>query len=116
MDGSELHEYPALEEMPKGGHFAAFEQPDLFVREVREFFRTLRSRLFPGQLGSDTPNFHASRGNFESRNRSPANGCCPGELTAKAAHRHVCCISLGQKGECTGPADANSWPALVPVF
>jgi pimeloyl-ACP methyl ester carboxylesterase len=28
--------------MPKGGHFAAFEQPELFVREVREFFRTLR--------------------------------------------------------------------------
>ena len=29
-------------EMPKGGHFAAFEQPELFVGEVREFFRTLR--------------------------------------------------------------------------
>lgn len=29
-------------EMPKGGHFAAFEQPELFVREVRAFFRTLR--------------------------------------------------------------------------
>jgi epoxide hydrolase len=29
-------------EMPKGGHFAAFEQPDLFVRDVRAFFRTLR--------------------------------------------------------------------------
>jgi len=29
-------------EMPKGGHFAAFEQPDLFVREVRDFFRTVR--------------------------------------------------------------------------
>ncbi len=28
--------------MPKGGHFAAFEQPDLFVGEVRAFFRTLR--------------------------------------------------------------------------
>jgi pimeloyl-ACP methyl ester carboxylesterase len=29
-------------EMPKGGHFAAFEQPELFVGEVRDFFRTLR--------------------------------------------------------------------------
>jgi epoxide hydrolase len=29
-------------EMPKGGHFAAFEQPELFVAEVRKFFRTLR--------------------------------------------------------------------------
>jgi epoxide hydrolase len=29
-------------EMPKGGHFAAFEQPELFVKEVRSFFRKLR--------------------------------------------------------------------------
>jgi pimeloyl-ACP methyl ester carboxylesterase len=29
-------------EMPKGGHFAAFEQPELFVAEVRKFFRMLR--------------------------------------------------------------------------
>jgi hypothetical protein len=29
-------------EMTKGGHFAAFEQPELFVGEVRVFFRTLR--------------------------------------------------------------------------
>jgi pimeloyl-ACP methyl ester carboxylesterase len=28
--------------MPKGGHFAAFEQPDLFVDDVRAFFRTVR--------------------------------------------------------------------------
>jgi len=29
-------------EMPKGGHFAAFEQPELFIAEVRRFFGTLR--------------------------------------------------------------------------
>jgi pimeloyl-ACP methyl ester carboxylesterase len=29
-------------EMPKGGHFAAFEQPALFVDDVRAYFRTLR--------------------------------------------------------------------------
>lgn len=29
-------------EMPRGGHFAAFEQPEAFVAEVRAFFRTLR--------------------------------------------------------------------------
>jgi pimeloyl-ACP methyl ester carboxylesterase len=29
-------------EMEKGGHFAAFERPELFVRDVRTFFRTLR--------------------------------------------------------------------------
>ncbi|VIO76469.1 Soluble epoxide hydrolase [Bradyrhizobium ivorense] len=29
-------------EMPKGGHFSAFEQPELFVGDVRKFFRTLR--------------------------------------------------------------------------
>jgi hypothetical protein len=26
----------------RGGHFAAFEQPELFVDEVRGFFRTVR--------------------------------------------------------------------------
>jgi pimeloyl-ACP methyl ester carboxylesterase len=31
-----------LTEMPRGGHFAAFEQPELFVNDVREFFRTVR--------------------------------------------------------------------------
>lgn len=29
-------------DMPRGGHFAAFEQPELFVAEVRAFFRGLR--------------------------------------------------------------------------
>jgi pimeloyl-ACP methyl ester carboxylesterase len=29
-------------EMQKGGHFAAFEQPELFVADVRKFFRMLR--------------------------------------------------------------------------
>ncbi|MGH3967002.1 MAG: alpha/beta fold hydrolase, partial [Mycobacterium sp.] len=28
--------------MPRGGHFAAFEQPTLFVDDVRAFFATLR--------------------------------------------------------------------------
>jgi epoxide hydrolase len=28
--------------MPRGGHFAAFEQPDLFVDDVRKFFSTVR--------------------------------------------------------------------------
>ncbi|MEY2424203.1 MAG: epoxide hydrolase [Acidimicrobiaceae bacterium] len=29
-------------ELEKGGHFAAFEQPDLFVNEIRSFFRIVR--------------------------------------------------------------------------
>jgi pimeloyl-ACP methyl ester carboxylesterase len=29
-------------ELERGGHFAAFEQPDLFVNEVRSFFREVR--------------------------------------------------------------------------
>ena len=29
-------------EMPRGGHFAALEQPDLLVNDVREFFRDIR--------------------------------------------------------------------------
>jgi pimeloyl-ACP methyl ester carboxylesterase len=28
--------------MPRGGHFAAMEQPDLFVDDLREFLRALR--------------------------------------------------------------------------
>jgi pimeloyl-ACP methyl ester carboxylesterase len=29
-------------EMPRGGHFAALEEPDLLVADIREFFRTVR--------------------------------------------------------------------------
>mgnify|MGYP001583294312 CR=1 FL=1 len=29
-------------ELPKGGHFAAFEQPEVFVNELRDAFRSLR--------------------------------------------------------------------------
>jgi pimeloyl-ACP methyl ester carboxylesterase len=29
-------------DMPRGGHFAAFEQPELFVEDVDKFFTTLR--------------------------------------------------------------------------
>ncbi len=29
-------------ELSRGGHFAALEQPDLFVNEVRETFKSLR--------------------------------------------------------------------------
>jgi len=29
-------------ELDRGGHFAAFEQPELFVQEVRDFFRLVR--------------------------------------------------------------------------
>ena len=30
-------------EMPRGGHFAALEEPDLLVEDIRAFFRTLRN-------------------------------------------------------------------------
>jgi pimeloyl-ACP methyl ester carboxylesterase len=29
--------------MPRGGHFACWEQPELFVEDLRQFFRKLRS-------------------------------------------------------------------------
>ena len=29
-------------EMPRGGHFAALEQPDLLVEDIRAFARSLR--------------------------------------------------------------------------
>jgi pimeloyl-ACP methyl ester carboxylesterase len=28
--------------MPQGGHFAAMEEPELLLEDVRAFFRTLR--------------------------------------------------------------------------
>jgi epoxide hydrolase len=31
-----------IDELARGGHFAAFEQPELFVGEVRSFFRLVR--------------------------------------------------------------------------
>ena len=30
------------DELPRGGHFAAFDQPELFVDELRTFFRLVR--------------------------------------------------------------------------
>jgi pimeloyl-ACP methyl ester carboxylesterase len=30
-------------EMPRGGHFAALEEPELFVEDLRMFFRPLRA-------------------------------------------------------------------------
>ena len=29
-------------DMPRGGHFAAFEQPELFIDDLRAFFATVR--------------------------------------------------------------------------
>jgi epoxide hydrolase len=29
-------------EMPRGGHFAALEQPELLVEDIRDFFRKVR--------------------------------------------------------------------------
>jgi epoxide hydrolase len=31
--------------MAKGGHFAAFEQPELLVNDVRAFFRQIRAGI-----------------------------------------------------------------------
>jgi pimeloyl-ACP methyl ester carboxylesterase len=37
--------------MPRGGHFAAMEQPELFVDDLRTFFRTVRGSDQPSQGG-----------------------------------------------------------------
>ena len=29
--------------MPKGGHFAAMEEPEMLINDIREFARTLRA-------------------------------------------------------------------------
>jgi microsomal epoxide hydrolase len=38
-------------EMPRGGHFAALEEPEALVNDIREFFRPLRSTRLAGSLG-----------------------------------------------------------------
>lgn len=38
-----LHQIVHWNELERGGHFAAFEQPELFVREVRDCFRKIRA-------------------------------------------------------------------------
>jgi pimeloyl-ACP methyl ester carboxylesterase len=40
--GELLFDIQRWQEMPRGGHFAALEQPDLLAAELREFFRPLR--------------------------------------------------------------------------
>jgi pimeloyl-ACP methyl ester carboxylesterase len=32
-------------EMPRGGHFAAMEQPQVLAEDIRAFFRPLRDRV-----------------------------------------------------------------------
>jgi microsomal epoxide hydrolase len=39
-------------EMPRGGHFAAMEEPELFVEDVRAFFRPLRERARAGDTAA----------------------------------------------------------------
>ena len=38
----QYHDIRRWERMPRGGHFAALEQPELLLGEIREFFRPLR--------------------------------------------------------------------------
>ena len=44
-------------EMPRGGHFAALEQPELLVEDIRAFARTLRR----AGSGVGAPLYHAGR-------------------------------------------------------
>jgi pimeloyl-ACP methyl ester carboxylesterase len=45
LRGAEWHRFTDLRhyhQLERGGHFAAFEQPEAFVRDVRAFFRHVR--------------------------------------------------------------------------
>lgn len=33
-----------VSEMPSGGHFGAYEEPEAYAQELREFFRPYRDR------------------------------------------------------------------------
>jgi pimeloyl-ACP methyl ester carboxylesterase len=39
--GERVYDLRRWEEMPRGGHFAAMEEPELLAQELREFFRPL---------------------------------------------------------------------------
>jgi hypothetical protein len=41
--------------MPRGGHFAAHEEPALLAADITEFFRALRQRLRPEPLANLSP-------------------------------------------------------------
>jgi hypothetical protein len=58
--------------MPKGGHFAAMEQPDLLTRDIQDFFRppplgtrrgrrSLETRAGSGRVGGGHPKRDAGR-------------------------------------------------------
>jgi hypothetical protein len=58
--------------MPKGGHFAAMEQPDLLTRDIQDFFRppslgtrrgrrSLETRAGSGRFGGGHPKRDAGR-------------------------------------------------------
>jgi hypothetical protein len=36
-------------ELPRGGHFAAFEEPELYAQELRDFFRPYRAAVDTNQ-------------------------------------------------------------------
>ena len=40
--GERVYDVRRWTEMPRGGHFAALEEPDLLAKDIREFFRPLR--------------------------------------------------------------------------
>ena len=42
LDGAGLSQAHPLQPARKGGHFAAWEQPQLFIDELRAAFRSLR--------------------------------------------------------------------------
>ncbi len=58
------HKLIYFHEVDKGGHFAAWEQPDLFAAEIREAFRPLRQ---PGTGG-----WRVRRARHPPRTRTPA--------------------------------------------
>ena len=44
LDRAGVSQADPLQQAPKGGHFAAWEQPQAFVAELRESFKSLRAQ------------------------------------------------------------------------
>jgi hypothetical protein len=72
--------YPGIayfNEVDRGGHFAAWEEPDLFSTEVRAAFRPLRTPEIPSRVADHVPAVSGTRPAPEAALSDTLLGGCP---------------------------------------
>jgi hypothetical protein len=100
--------YPKLihyNRLDKGGHFAAWEQPELFSEEVRAGFRPLRKewRLVHGAFEDGTA----------WQRRIPCSGACPDRALPRAGGRGRTPAPGVRRGRRRGIRGRRRWGALA---